>query len=79
MNQRRIGTDNFALECGYRRLRIDSDNNLEGCSDTISSRSGSRGDCVGDGLNRVGEIGECLRDRSLGDRLATLSGDVGVC
>ena len=78
MNQRRIGTDNFALECGYRRLRIDSDNNLEGCSDTISSRSGSRGDCVGDGLNRVGNVGECLRDGSLGNSLGTLSREVSI-
>ena len=57
---------------------VDGDDNLEGCSDAVACRSGGRGDGVGNSLNRIGDVGECLGNRILTSCLGTLTGDVGI-
>ena len=39
---------------------IDRYEDLEGLSNATSCNSGGRGNGVGDGLNRIGDVGECL-------------------
>ena len=57
---------------------VDGNEELEGCSDTITSCTRSRSNGIGDGLNRIGNVGKCLRDGSLSSWLVTLTSDVGI-
>ena len=59
-----IGTGRNSF-VGNLRFWVYGDDNLEIRTDAITRRSGGRGDRLGNGLNRVGNVGKCLRDRSL--------------
>ena len=51
-----IGADGNSF-INYYRFWVDGDDNLEWRSHTVSSRSGSRSDRVGNGLSGIGSVG----------------------
>ena len=73
-----IGTNRYTLRSGNRGFWIDGHHYLEGLTYAIAICPGSGGDGIGDGLNCIGGVGECLRNRSLGSGLVTLTGDVAI-
>ena len=78
ISKRGIGADRHTLRSSNRGFWIDGHQYLEGLTYAIAIRSGSGGDGVGDRLNGVGGVRECLRNGILGSGLVSFTRDIVV-